>query len=73
MSEPAAAPEPEEEEEESGWKDCPDCYGGQCSACSGRGGKDQYSPGLPREWEPCWKCHGDGDCSKCNGFGKVLA
>lgn len=73
VSKPAAAPEPEEEEEESGWKDCPDCFGGQCTACSGRGGKDQYSPGLPREWEPCWKCHGDGDCGKCNGFGKVLA
>ena len=72
VSKPAAAPEPEEEKE-SGWVDCPSCYGGQCSACSGRGGKDQYSPGLPREWEPCWKCHGDGDCGKCNGFGKVLA
>lgn len=73
---PAPAPEPEpepEEEPSSGWVDCPSCYGGQCSACSGRGGKDQYSPGLPREWEPCWKCHGDGDCGKCNGRGKVLA
>ena len=69
-----AKAEPEEEEEYvSGWEDCPSCYGGQCSACSGRGGKDQYSPGLPREWEPCWKCHGDGDCNRCDGFGKILA
>lgn len=71
---PAAAKEAEDEEEyESVWEDCPSCYGGQCSACGGRGGKDQYSPGLPREWEECWKCHGDGDCTKCDGFGKVLA
>lgn len=58
---------------DGGWVDCPSCSGGQCTACGGRGGKDQYSPGLPREWEECWKCHGDGNCTKCDGFGKVLA
>ena len=63
----------EEKETESGWEDCPSCYGGNCTACNGRGGKDSYSPGLPREWDPCWKCHGSGDCGKCGGFGKVLA
>ena len=63
----------EDKETESGWEDCPSCYGGNCTACNGRGGKDSYSPGLPREWDPCWKCHGSGDCSKCGGFGKVLA
>jgi len=72
-SKPASQAEPEPEEKSSVWEDCPSCFGGQCSACGGRGGKDQYSPGLPREWEECWKCHGDGDCTKCDGFGKVLA
>ena len=55
-----------------GWVDCPSCYNGNCTACNGRGGKDSYSPGLPREWDECWKCDGDGDCDRCDGFGKVL-
>jgi len=55
-----------------GYVDCPSCSGGNCTACGGRGGKDQYSPGLPREWEECWKCHGDGKCDKCNGFGQIF-
>lgn len=75
--EPEPVPEPKEDSDDtssttSGWVDCPNCYGGNCSACNGRKGKYSYSPGLPREWDPCWKCYGDGDCSKCNGFGKVL-
>ena len=56
----------------SGWVDCPSCSGGNCTACNGSKGKYSYSPGLPREWEPCWKCNGDGDCDKCDGFGKIL-
>jgi len=55
-----------------GWVDCPRCYGGDCTACGGSGGDYSYSPGLPREWNDCWKCHGDGDCDKCDGFGKIL-
>lgn len=75
--EPEPVPEPDSEPEEdsddtSGWVDCPSCYGGNCTACNGRKGQYSYSPGLPREWDPCWKCNGDGDCSKCNGFGKIL-
>ncbi len=77
IPEPEPVSEPKEDSDDtssnsSGWVDCPNCYGGNCTACNGRGGKDSYSPGLPREWDPCWKCNGDGDCSKCNGFGKVL-
>ena len=74
---PAPVPKPEDDSSDtssssSGWIDCPNCYGGNCTACNGRKGKYSYSPGLPQEWDPCWKCYGDGDCSKCNGFGKVL-
>ena len=27
--------------------------------------------GLPREWDECWKCYGDGKCDKCNGHGWI--
>lgn len=73
---PEPAPEPDEDSSESssggGWVDCPSCYSGKCTACNGRGGKDSYSPGLPREWDECWKCYGDGKCDRCDGFGKIL-
>ena len=56
----------------SGYVDCPSCYGGKCTACNGRKGEYSYSPGLEREWEECWKCGGNGKCSRCDGFGKIF-
>ena len=55
-----------------GYVDCPSCAYGDCSACSGKGGKESYSPGLDREWENCWKCGGSGNCSKCSGSGQIF-
>ncbi|MBQ3568255.1 MAG: hypothetical protein IJA25_04925 [Anaerotignum sp.] len=55
-----------------GYVDCPSCYGGNCTACNGSKGEYSYSPGLDREWEECWKCRGNGKCSRCDGFGKIF-
>lgn len=55
-----------------GYVDCPSCSGGNCTACNGSKGEYSYSPGLEREWEECWKCRGNGKCSKCDGFGKIF-
>ena len=55
-----------------GYVDCPNCYGGNCTACNGRKGEYSYSPGLDREWEECWKCNGTGKCSRCGGHGQIF-
>lgn len=61
-----------------GYKDCPNCINGVCSACNGKGYINAGTYTGKNDLTPCPCCNGhlpnglgDGKCSSCNGTGQI--